>query len=80
MILFQEIQQEIFLDTAKGKVRLFAIIYRGSEATIKFLCITQDGGEFWEIDQTEVRAEMNWTLGRGPNVYAPSRPRRKERQ
>lgn len=70
MIVLHEVQQEMYLDTPKGKSRLFAIIYLGIEASIKFLCISQDGGEIWEIDQTEARAEKNWTIGRSGNVYS----------
>ena len=67
MIFVHEISQELFFDTPKGKAKVFALIYRGSEANLKWICFMQETGEIWEYSNPEIRCEKNITMGRRVN-------------
>lgn len=72
MIYIHEVSQEMFFDTPKGKAKVFALIYRGSEANLKWLCFQQETGEIWEWEGHECRAEKNITLGRRVDEHGAS--------
>ena len=61
-----ELQQQIEVDTPKGRGRLFLVTEYGSEIEKVFTVILYNG-QIWEFTNNEVTATPNFTMGRGRN-------------
>jgi len=62
MISIHELQQELWVDTPKGRGQVLAWIDRGPHSNLAWLCCLLNG-EVWECKQYDIRVATNWTMG-----------------
>lgn len=72
--MLQELKNPIWFDTPKGAALCHFVIYHGMENNLQWVCFTQDHGECWTFDNSEVRAQKNITLGRRVDEGKPELP------
>lgn len=60
--MIHELQQEIWVDTPKGRAQVLAWIDRGPHSDLAWLCVNEEG-YVWETKQYNVRVAKNWTMG-----------------
>lgn len=60
MIIFEP-RNTIFVNTPKGKARIWLVTEYGAETQKVFTCILKDG-EIWEFTNTQIKVENNPTV------------------
>tara|TARA_R110001583_G_scaffold187117_1_gene348197 strand:+ start:253 stop:453 length:201 start_codon:yes stop_codon:yes gene_type:complete len=63
MISILELQQQVWVDTPKGRGRLYLVTEYGSEIE-KVFTVILDNGEIWEFTNEYIKATDNITFSR----------------
>jgi hypothetical protein len=61
--MIHELQQELWVDTPKGRAQVLAWIDRGAHSDLAWVCCVETTGEVWEIKQYDIRICINYTMG-----------------
>lgn len=61
--MIHELQQELWVDTPKGRAQVLAWIDYGPHSDLGWLCVLEASGEVWEEKNYNVRVCKNYTLG-----------------
>jgi hypothetical protein len=59
-----QLNPPIWLHTVKGEALAHFLIDYGPEDHLYWVCFVTETGEIWTLDNTQVRADKNITLGR----------------
>jgi hypothetical protein len=62
--MITRIEPSIPVSTPKGKAVAIAWLDYGMEHDLMWLCIQDETGECWTWENAEIRARVNFTLGR----------------
>ena len=63
MISMLELNQQVLVDTPKGRGRLYLVTEYGSEIE-KVFTVILDNGEIWEFTNNHIKATDNFTFSR----------------
>lgn len=61
--MIHELQQELWVDTPKGRALALAWIDRGPHSDLEWVCVLEKTGEVWSPKNYDIRVCPNWTMG-----------------
>lgn len=64
-MVIHEAQQQIEVDTPRGRGRIWLVTDYGAEIEKLFTVILYQSGEVWEFTNKDIKATKNLTMGRG---------------